>query len=953
MEKSQSINIFHQNIQGFSSKELEIGLFLDSDDIQVLCITEHWLRQEQLIFDFVNFKLASFYARKSAIHGGSLIIVKESMKSKERKDIVRLSIERIVEIACTELENHIIICVYRPPASDFSTFESTMENVLKLSTNSKKAIIVCGDFNVNLLESSNNSTKLLCLFKSFNLLNLFLEPTRIGATSATCLDNIFCNCECFDKKIVNRFNSDHSGQKVTFLTNIQETPQSITYRPITGYRLELFKNEIRDNLCMLPITQSNSNNMYKDLFSLILSQFNVHFRIKTISGSKSKLKFSEWATVGIHRSRNRLYELYGEKAVNKNRVFQDYVKNYSKTFKKVCLTAKANYISSKLKVSDNKVKTVWNIINREAGKLRNRKYQVNILTESQQIMPNEEVASAFETYFSNIASSTTKGLQSSAAEAHTLLCANVNKCNVGFEFSKVDSLKVVATFKSLNLKKTEDLWGASVKVINHVIELIAPYLAFIYNSCLSEGNFPHLMKYSKVIPLFKSGDLNDLKNFRPISILPVLSKVFEKLMLNDIVGHFNRNKLFTSKQYGFTRGRSTTDAASVLIEHIYNIWENSCDAIGIFCDLTKAFDCVDHRTLIMKLKHYGLSENALSLMSSYLSNRTQTVVVNGTQSNGATVTLGVPQGSILGPFLFLVYINDLPYIIPNLCDIVLFADDTSLVFKVDRKSSDYSGVNNTLVKVLDWFTTNNLLLNAKKTKCVRFALPNVRPVETKIFLNNECLEMVDKALFLGITLDRSLQWSPHIAVLARKLSSAAYAIRKIRQLTNVETARLVYYSYFHSVMTYGILVWGKAADIQTVFVLQKRAIRSIYLLSSRESLRDRFKEINIMTVASLYIYENIIYVIKNFDSFTKNSDIHKLNTRNKNKIAIKKFRIRKVHRSFLGQCIHFFNKLPDDVLTLPLPALKKYLKKTLMSKAYYRVEDYMTDTNAWPRPESK
>lgn len=952
-ETSLNINIVHQNIQGFSSKELEIGLFLDNHNIQVMCITEHWLRQEQLIFDFVNFKLVSCFARKLAIHGGSLIIVKSSLKSKERKDIVKFSLERIIEISCVELETYIIICVYRPPSADFHAFQCTMENILKIACKGKKHVIVCGDFNVNILEPTSDTVKFLTLFKSFHLVNLFFEPTRVGASSKTCLDNIFCDCECLHKEVFKRFNSDHRGQKASFPNVIQETPQTITFRPITSYRLELFKNEVHNDVCMLPLACNDSNSIYKDLFGIIMDKFNTHFKKKTISGSSTKTKFSEWATVGIHRSRTRLYELYEEREVNKDADFLTYVKNYSKMFKKVCIAAKANYISSKVKKSVNQVKTVWNVINREAGKSKPRNCQVNIVSENGQTLLNHDVASAFEDYFSNIAVNTTQCLHSSASEAYTLLCANVKKCDVNFQFSNVNTVDVINTFKSLNLKKTEDLWGTSVQVIHHIIDLIAPYLALIYNCCIAEGVFPNLMKLSKVIPLFKSGDLSDLTNFRPISVLPVLSKVFEKLMLKDLLGHFNRNKLLSCKQFGFTRGRSTTDAASVLVKYIYESWEESCDAIGIFCDLSKAFDCVDHGTLILKLEHYGLSSNALSLMASYLSDRLQTVVVNGTQSNGAVVKLGVPQGSILGPFLFLVYINDLPSIVVNLCNIVLFADDTSLIFKVNRKSTNYAEINSTLAEVLNWFTINNLLLNAKKTKCVRFALPNVAAVDSTILLNGECLEIVNKALFLGITLDSNLQWSPHIAVLAGKLSSAAYAVRKIRQLTDVDTARLVYHSYFHSVMSYGILVWGKAADIQTIFVLQKRAIRSIYNLNSRESLRELFKDINILTVASQYIYESIMYVIKNIDSFTKNSDVHNFNTRNKNKIAIRKFRVRKVCKSFLGQSIRFYNKLPDNVLKLTFPALKIYLKKSLMSKAYYTVEDYLTDKNAWPEPETK
>lgn len=384
------------------------------------------------------------------------------------------------------------------------------------------------------------------------------------------------------------------------------------------------------------------------------------------------------------------------------------------------------------------------------------------------------------------------------------------------------------------------------------------------------------------------------------------------------------------------------------MKHIFDAWEHSQDAIGIFCDLSKAFDCVEHETLIRKLQHYGLSAKSLDLVLSYLSQRIQKVVVNRVQSCGTPVKLGVPQGSILGPFLFLVYINDLPSLVENQCDIVLFADDTSLIFKVNRQEEDQSHINETLKEVLKWFTANNLLLNASKTKCIKFSLPNVRQVNTIISVNGERLNLVDETVFLGLTLDRNLQWSPHISNLADKLSSAAYAVRRIRQYTTVETARLVYFSYFHSLMSYGILIWGRAADIETIFILQKRAVRSIYNLGSRDSLRDRFKEIDILTVASQYIYDVIIFTHKNFNSFRKVCDVHHFNTRNKNKLFFPKFRLKKVSRSFLGNCVKFYNKVPVDAWELPLNSFKRYIKNTLLKKAYYKIEEYLCDDITWP-----
>jgi hypothetical protein len=337
------------------------------------------------------------------------------------------------------------------------------------------------------------------------------------------------------------------------------------------------------------------------------------------------------------------------------------------------------------------------------------------------------------------------------------------------------------------------------------------------------------------------------------------------------------------------------------------------------------------------------------MVESYLIDRQQKVNINGVSSLSSLVKMGVPQGSILGPFLFLVYINDLPYMVKDLADIVLFADDTSLIFKIDRKDSALVHVNNALTIISKWFEANNLLLNAKKTKCLKFSLPNVRnDVEPNITLDGERLKIDNETLFLGINIDSKLQWGTHINVLSGKLSSAAYAVYRIRRLADVATARLVYFAYFHSLMSYGILLWGAAADIETIFILQKRAIRAIYEMRPRDSLRELFKEINILTLPSLYIYENIMHVRKNLYKFKLNSDNHNFNTRNKDKIAVPKFRLAKTNKkSFLGNSIRFYNKIPKEITGLTEGKFKNHVKSTLLKKAYYTISQYIEDKDAW------
>ena len=249
--------------------------------------------------------------------------------------------------------------------------------------------------------------------------------------------------------------------------------------------------------------------------------------------------------------------------------------------------------------------------------------------------------------------------------------------------------------------------------------------------------------------------------------------------------------------------------------------------------------------------------------------------------------------------------------------------------------------------VSEWFNINNLALNAKKTKCINFCPPNVKENNININLNNNVLDLVDNTIFLGLTLDKRLQWGPHIEVLSSRLSSAAYAVWKIRGVTDIDTARTVYFSYFHSLMTYGLLLWGHAADANSIFILQKRAIRAIYKLRRRDSLRELFKETNILTFYSQYIYDNIMYTRKNINNLPKNCDNHNINLRNKNKIEVPRFRLSRIKSSFMGNSIRFYNKLPENVLNLTNTKFKRLIKETLVKKAYYSIDDYMNDKDIW------
>jgi len=268
-------------MQGLSGKELELELFNKKHNVHVLCLTEHWLRVSELASNNACYSIGSAFCRKKANHGGAMIIVSNIIKCKNRKDINNLSIERCIEISCVELEQFIVLCVYRPPLSEFNLFESTMDDVLGKLMKSCKNIIVCGDFNVNLLECSGNNTRLVSLFASFGLRHLFLEPTRITSHSATCLDNIFCNCEYLHKDIFSELPSDHCGQKATFAMNMPKITSKFSCRPITQNGLKQFESVVANRVTSLDHALGDPNELYHSLLNIIESEHKSIFKIKT------------------------------------------------------------------------------------------------------------------------------------------------------------------------------------------------------------------------------------------------------------------------------------------------------------------------------------------------------------------------------------------------------------------------------------------------------------------------------------------------------------------------------------------------------------------------------------------------------------------------------------------------------------------------------------------------
>lgn len=483
----------------------------------------------------------------------------------------------------------------------------------------------------------------------------------------------------------------------------------------------------------------------------------------------------------------------------------------------------------------------------------------------------------------------------------------------------------------------------SIKCLKRYIVL---ELTNCINYCLEQGIFPTQLKIAKVKPIFKTGTRSDPNNYRPISVLPVISKIFEKVLYNRLDPYLDSISFLYPKQYGF-RQRSNTLSASVdLITKVKNSIDEGKVCLGIFIDLKKAFDTVSHAILLNKLQETGITDMAYNIFESYLTNRSQVVMIEEFSSSTAHVTYGVPQGSVLGPLLFLIYINNISKLQLK-GELSLFADDTTLFYFGHKIEMITQEAQKDLDLLNVWFQCNLLTLNVAKTHYVIFTAKNKKISNfPPLTINNVAINKSDNAKYLGLTLDSRLTWIAHINKIKSKLKSLTGALRGVVRCLPLNIRYTIYNSMVKPHIDYLVEIWGSASktNLKPLQTAQNKLIKTLFQYDYLTPSSTLYEKTKLMDINKTYIYYSCILVRKilkkeihtNITFNPKNINPQKSRLRNANNIILRPPRTNYGKHNITYESAQTYNKLPSNIKDATnLLTFKKLLKLYLLNEYHH------------------
>ena len=939
--------LLNQNIQSFHSKHSKLDSFLESikPKFHSIVLTETWNSADNVSLCYLDNYTAVHNHRESNPRrggpgGGVSIFSKSNLFTMKRLDdlcFCTATIETCVaEVYCKNNNSfsHVIVGIYRPHSDSVENFNSALSSILSHDSLKHKTIIIAGDMNVNITASGADSIdEYLNVLSSFNFFPAITKPTRFTfsdqVTGSTTLDHIFINrILTFSSAIFSFDLSDHCGTAISlplYDSSVYQTKLfKKSFRPYSENNFTKLAQKLFETNWGLLLNSEDVNSQFEDFVNYVNRIYCENFPIKSkfISVKRKNKPWITDSTLKLIRLKSVFYNM-----LKNNRITKAENNRIKNKLNKQIEREKNTYFQNAFKDARSNMKKSWSMLRSLMGTGTPKRDFVSIFCDGSSDVDNLGVLNRFNEFFATVGSEITSGITCDVGSPTSNVAVNQSSFFL-YHPTETEILNIIA-----NLKNTSThIDYLPITIFKKLANILVKPLIMLIDNSFRYGIFPDILKIARITPIHKTGDFNIPSTYRPISSLPYYSKIYEKLMAKRLLSFCKKFKIITPEQYGFQSGISTCDALIKLTEIIYKSLDEKYHHIVTLIDIRKAFDCVTHEILLEKLKCYGIRGVPLLWFQSYLLDRKCYIQHLNLTSDINSFNTGVPQGSVLGPLLFLLFINDLPRLSQNF-QTILFADDTTISTSGHDFNELVSRTNCGLEIISNWTKTNRLSLNTAKTELMIISNRFVDEEATLNFQGN-IIHPTDSCKFLGVCMDNKLNFKNHIGYIMGKISRHTGILYKIKGYLPFQSRCDYYFSFIYPYLSYNVVVWGGsyASHVKPLVIQHKRVIRTMMDAGYRDPTSPLFKKLSFLKFDDIYKYNLLIYMFKarSRGEFTVE---HGLNTRNRN-LAHPTF-----HRLDLSQhAVSYagpkaWNSLPINIQgQVKLGPFKRLVKQHLISQ---------------------
>lgn len=959
----QGLSILHLNIRSINKHWNELKIVLQNlvGRLDILVLSEIAVND---VDDYYNFEGYKSYSKTRLKQGGGgiLIFVKDDIVF-ENIEYNFNSFESISGMLTTNKEVKIFLfAIYRPPSKNKKHFVEELYEALCCIKNSN--MIIIGDTNINLLDAGdkvvNDYEGLLAAYGFYKCINSVTRiECRADKVVRSCLDHIFVRSRLKDIKINSAVYttkiSDHFliASDIVFDNIAKSTETNLDY--VNCMDEEKLSQKLKSIDWSKLMNDEKPDELYDKIEQLFGECYDVCSYRRYISKNNKPKK--EWMTNELTKlmlKRDKLFrKWYNCKNTYRNDLYEDYRVTRQQVVAEI-KRAKIRHYKYKLNNSKHSVKETWQTINEIIGKKRKATVDEVIKKHLGKTSSNKNISNKFVNSFVDEVSNIQHNCD-------TLMIPNL--INYGMSANQSILVKpfspdfIKNLIYRLDVKKQPGIDRIRVKDLQLVADSISPVIAKLVNLCIKYSIMPRKLKVSIIRPVYKKGDHLNYSNYRPIAILSIIEKIIERCIAVRLTEYLETFNIINPLQFGFQQGKCTSDLLSLFSDHVNTRLNNNMHVLALFIDFSKAFDTLNHSKLLSALEKIGVRGPLLGWFKNYLESRYIVTRVGDTYSSSRIITTGVPQGSILGPIMYLLYVNDITNYVLN-CQSYLYADDTVLIASHSDLRVAERNLQDSFTNVLKFTHDKNLVINSEKTKLVHICSPSNRnkyDIVNLLYHNYTCLhsmndtsecggctsviEEVPNHVYLGVTIDNRFSWRPHIDYLHNKLKSCAFKLYILKSILPFNLLRTVYAALVESIISYGILAWGSASDthLHRITSIQNKIIKNINLTqfetTPNEPYGNMYRFCNFLPVKKLFEYKFILDHY--FDNKYKPLPDHTVNTRLRvqGKYKLPLFNNKYGKRRLEYKVPEIFNNIPSDI---------SHLDKYLFVK--YEVKNWLLNT---------